>query len=125
MCIRDSPSKVERSAAYAIRYVAKNIVAAGLADQCEVQVAYAIGVAQPVSLLVNTAGTAKIAEEEIERLVREHFDLRPKAIIQMLDLLRPIYKNTAAYGHFGRDESDGFPWERTDKAEALRDAAGL
>ena len=140
MCIRDSggsahhgggafsgkdPSKVDRSAAYAIRYVAKNIVAAGLADQCEVQVAYAIGVAQPVSLLVNTAGTAKIAEEEIERLVREHFDLRPKAIIQMLDLLRPIYKNTAAYGHFGRDESDGFPWERTDKAEALRDAAGL
>jgi S-adenosylmethionine synthetase len=119
------PSKVDRSAAYAIRYVAKNIVAAGLADQCEVQVAYAIGVAQPVSLLVNTAGTAKIAEEEIERLVREHFDLRPKAIIQMLDLLRPIYKNTAAYGHFGRDESDGFPWERTDKAEALRDAAGL
>ena len=119
------PSKVDRSAAYAIRYVAKNIVAAGLADQCEVQVAYAIGVAQPVSLLVNTAGTSKIPEEEIERLVREHFDLRPKAIIQMLDLLRPIYKNTAAYGHFGRDESDGFPWERTDKAEALRDAAGL
>ena len=119
------PSKVDRSAAYAIRYVAKNIVAAGLADQCEVQVAYAIGVAQPVSLLVNTAGTAKIPEEEIERLVRAHFDLRPKAIIQMLDLLRPIYKNTAAYGHFGRDESDGFPWERTDKAEALRDAAGL
>ena len=119
------PSKVDRSAAYAIRYVAKNIVAAGLADQCEVQVAYAIGVAQPVSLLVNTAGTSKIPEEEIERLVREHFDLRPKAIIQMLDLLRPIYKNTAAYGHFGRNEADGFPWERTDKAAALRDAAGL
>ena len=105
--------------------MAKNIVAAGLADQCEVQVAYAIGVAQPVSLLVNTAGTSKIPEEEIERLVREHFDLRPKAIIQMLDLLRPIYKNTAAYGHFGRNEADGFPWERTDKAAALRDAAGL
>ena len=119
------PSKVDRSAAYAIRSVAKNIVAAGLADQCEVQVAYAIGVAQPVSLLVNTAGTSKIPEEEIERLVREHFDLRPKAIIQMLDLLRPIYKNTAAYGHFGRSEADGFPWERTDKAAALRDAAGL
>ena len=98
---------------------------AGLADRCEVQVAYAIGVAQPVSLLVNTAGTAKIPEEEIERLVRKHFDLRPKAIIQMLDLLRPIYKNTAAYGHFGRDESDGFPWERTDKADVLRDAAAL
>ena len=123
--MRFSLAKVDRSAAYAIRYVAKNIVAAGLADQCEVQVAYAIGVAQPVSLLVNTAGTSKIPEEEIERLVREHFDLRPKAIIQMLDLLRPIYKNTAAYGHFGRNEADGFPWERTDKAAALRDAAGL
>ena len=120
-----SASDFYKRQAYAIRYVAKNIVAAGLADQCEVQVAYAIGVAQPVSLLVNTAGTAKIPEEEIERLVRAHFDLRPKAIIQMLDLLRPIYKNTAAYGHFGRDESDGFPWERTDKADVLRDAAAL
>ena len=117
------PSKVDRSAAYAIRYVAKNVVAAGLADQCEVQVAYAIGVAEPVSLMVNTAGTSVVEEETIEKLVREHFDLRPKAIIEDLDLLRPIYRKTAAYGHFGQDED--FPWERTDKAAVLRDAAGL
>ena len=118
------PSKVDRSAAYAARYVAKNIVAAGLAERCEVQVAYAIGVAQPVSTLVNTFGTHKIPEEQIEALVREHFDLRPKAIIQNLDLLRPIYRNSAAYGHFGR-EDEGFHWERTDKAGILKDAAGL
>ncbi|MEO0367589.1 MAG: methionine adenosyltransferase [Pseudomonadota bacterium] len=118
------PSKVDRSAAYAGRYVAKNVVAAGLADKCEVQVAYAIGVAKPVSLMVNTFGTAKIAEEKIEALVAEHFDLRPKAIIQTLDLLRPIYKNSAAYGHFGRTESE-FKWEWTDKADVLKSAAGL
>ena len=118
------PSKVDRSAAYAGRYVAKNIVAAGLAERCEVQVAYAIGVAQPVSTLVNTFGTNKIPEEQIEALVKELFDLRPKAIIQTLDLLRPIFRATAAYGHFGREEAD-FTWERTDKAEALKDAAGL
>ena len=117
------PSKVDRSAAYAIRHVAKNVVAAGLADQCEVQVAYAIGVAEPVSLMVNTAGTSVVEEETIEKLVREHFDLRPKAIIEDLDLLRPIYRKSAAYGHFGQDED--FPWERTDKAAVLRDAAGL
>ncbi len=118
------PSKVDRSAAYMGRYVAKNIVAAGLADKCEVQVAYAIGVAQPVSLMVNTSGTAKIDESKIEELVREHFDLRPKAIIRDLDLLRPIYRQTAAYGHFGRTEDD-ITWEKTDKADALRAAAGL
>ncbi|NOZ11943.1 MAG: methionine adenosyltransferase [Gammaproteobacteria bacterium] len=118
------PSKVDRSAAYALRYVAKNVVAAGLADRCEVQVAYAIGVAQPVSLMVNTFGTGVIAETDIERLIAEHFDLRPKGIIQSLDLLRPIYRNTAAYGHFGRTEPE-FSWERTDKADILRDAAGL
>lgn len=118
------PSKVDRSAAYACRYVAKNIVAAGLADKCEVQVAYAIGVAKPVSLLVNTFGTSKISEAKIEALVAEHFDLRPKAIIAKLDLLRPIYTRTAAYGHFGRDEAE-FTWEATDKAAALRSAAGL
>ena len=118
------PSKVDRSAAYAGRYVAKNIVAAGLAEKCEVQVAYAIGVAQPVSVMVNTFGTGKIAEEKIEALVSEHFDLRPKGIVQSLDLLRPIYKASAAYGHFGRTE-DQFTWERTDKAEALKAAAGL
>ncbi|KAA3631373.1 MAG: methionine adenosyltransferase [Proteobacteria bacterium] len=117
------PSKVDRSAAYAMRYVAKNVVAAGLAERCEVQVAYAIGVAQPVSLMVNTFGTNAIDEERIEALIREYFDLRPKAIIQTLDLLRPIYRKTAAYGHFGRTEPE-FTWERTDKAEALRDAAG-
>ncbi len=118
------PSKVDRSAAYAMRYVAKNVVAAGLADQCEVQVAYAIGVAKPVSLMVNTFGTHVISEEQIEALVNEHFDLRPKAIIQELDLLRPIYRQTAAYGHFGRTEPE-ISWERTDKADLLRDAAGL
>jgi S-adenosylmethionine synthetase len=118
------PSKVDRSAAYAMRYVAKNVVAAGLADRCEVQVAYAIGVAEPVSLMVNTSGTAVIAEEKIEALIREHFDLRPKGIIEDLDLLRPIYRPSAAYGHFGRDDA-GFPWEKTDKAEALRAAAGV
>ena len=118
------PSKVDRSAAYAGRYVAKNIVAAGLADKCEVQIAYAIGVAQPVSLMVNTFGTGKIEEDHIEALVRRHFDLRPKGIIQTLDLLRPIYGKTAAYGHFGRDEPE-FTWEATDKAAALRADAGL
>ena len=118
------PSKVDRSAAYAMRYVAKNVVAAGLAEQCEAQVAYAIGVAEPVSLMVNTNGTAVIAEDQIEALIREHFDLRPKGIIEDLNLLRPIYRPTAAYGHFGRD-GEGFPWELTDKAAALREAAGL
>jgi S-adenosylmethionine synthetase len=118
------PSKVDRSAAYAGRYVAKNIVAAGLADKCEVQLAYAIGVAEPVSLMVNTYGTGKIDEENIAALVSEHFDLRPKAIIQTLDLLRPIYKQSAAYGHFGRNDVE-FPWEKTDKAAALKEAAGL
>jgi len=118
------PSKVDRSAAYAGRYVAKNVVAAGLADRCEVQVAYAIGVAKPVSLMVETFGTGKIADEKIVELIRAHFDLRPKAIITTLDLLRPIYSRTAAYGHFGRDEVD-FTWETTDKAAALRADAGL
>ena len=118
------PSKVDRSAAYAMRYVAKNVVAAGLAEKCEIQVAYAIGVARPVSLMIDTSGTAVIPEEDIEKLILEHFDLRPKAIIQELDLLRPIYRNTAAYGHFGRTEPE-FTWEHTDKAELLRDAAGL
>lgn len=118
------PSKVDRSAAYAGRYVAKNVVAAGLAERCEVQVAYAIGVAKPVSLMVNTFGTNKIDESKIEALVAEHFDLRPKAIIQNLELLRPIYRNTAAYGHFGRTEPE-YKWEATDKADALRAAAGI
>jgi S-adenosylmethionine synthetase len=113
------PSKVDRSAAYAARHVAKNLVAAGLADRCEVQVAYAIGVAKPVSLMVNTFGTGKITDERIVELIGAHFDLRPKGIIQALDLLRPIYRNTAAYGHFGRDEPD-FTWEATDKAQQLR-----
>jgi S-adenosylmethionine synthetase len=118
------PSKVDRSAAYAGRYVAKNIVAAGLANRCEIQVSYAIGVADPTSISVETFGTAKIPEERIAALVREHFDLRPYSIIQMLDLVRPIYRKTAAYGHFGREEPE-FTWERTDRAEALRNAAGL
>ncbi|WP_079435560.1 methionine adenosyltransferase [Zoogloea sp. LCSB751] len=118
------PSKVDRSGAYAGRYVAKNVVAAGLADRCEVQVAYAIGVAKPVSLMVETFGTGKIADEKIVELIQAHFDLRPKGIIAALDLLRPIYSRTAAYGHFGRDEAD-FTWENTDKAAALRAAAGL
>jgi S-adenosylmethionine synthetase len=118
------PTKVDRSAAYAGRYVAKNIVAAGLATKCLVQVAYAIGVARPVSLMVNTFGTGKISDERIAKLVEAHFDLRPKAIIQTLNLLRPIYTRTASYGHFGRDEPE-FTWEATDKAEELKSAAGL
>lgn len=116
------PSKVDRSAAYATRYVAKNIVAAGLASQCQVQIAYAIGVAEPVSIMVDTYGSGAISDDRIEALIAEHFDLRPKGIVQMLDLLRPIYRNTAAYGHFGRTELE-FTWERTDKADLLRDAA--
>ncbi len=118
------PTKVDRSAAYAARYVAKNIVAAGLADRVEVQVAYAIGVAHPLSVNVETFGTAKIADDKISALVSEHFDLRPGAIIRDLDLRRPIYRKTAAYGHFGRDDIE-FPWEKTDKAAALKKAAGL
>ena len=117
------PSKVDRSAAYAARHVAKNIVAAGLARKCEIQVAYAIGVARPVSVLVETFGTGRIADEKIAQLVQKHFDLRPKGIIQALDLLRPIYFKTAAYGHFGRDEPE-FTWEATDKAPALKADAG-
>lgn len=118
------PSKVDRSAAYAARYVAKNIVAAGLARQCEVQLSYAIGVAEPINITIYTEGTGVIADEAIAKLVREHFDLRPKGIINMLDLLRPIYSKTAAYGHFGRSEPE-FSWEATDKAAALRASAGL
>ena len=118
------PSKVDRSAAYAGRYVAKNIVAAGLADRCEIQVSYAIGVAEPTSISVDTFGTATISEARINDLIREHFDLRPKGLINMLDLKRPIYQATAAYGHFGREHPD-FSWEKIDKAEALRAAAGL
>jgi S-adenosylmethionine synthetase len=118
------PSKVDRSGSYAARYIAKNVVAAGLADRCEVQVAYVIGVADPVSLLVNTNGTGRIPEDEIEGLVREIFPLKPAAIIEALKLKRPIYKRTAAYGHFGRKHSD-FTWERTDRATQLRKAAGL
>jgi len=118
------PSKVDRSAAYAGRYVAKNVVAAGLAEKCEVQVAYAIGIARPVSLMVNTFGTGRVSDDRIVELIRAHFDLRPKAIIQTLDLLRPIYSKTATYGHFGRDEPE-FTWEHTDKAAALAADAGL
>jgi S-adenosylmethionine synthetase len=118
------PSKVDRSAAYAGRYVAKNIVAAGIASRCEVQVAYAIGVAKPVSLMVDTFGTGKISDEAIAKLVERHFDLRPRAIIHSLNLLRPIYAKTAAYGHFGRDEPE-FTWESIDKAAQLRDDAGI
>ena len=118
------PSKVDRSAAYAGRYVAKNIVAAGLASKCLVQISYAIGVAQPTSVMVSTYGTGKISDEKIAELVRTHFDLRPKGIVKMLNLLRPIYRKTAAYGHFGREEPE-FTWEATDKAAALRAAAGL
>lgn len=117
------PSKVDRSAAYAARHVAKNIVAAGLADRCEVQIAYAIGVAKPVSLMVDTFGTGKIPEEKIVKLIEKHFDLRPKGIIQTLNLLRPIYTKTAAYGHFGRDEPE-FTWEALDKVQALKADAG-
>ncbi|MGB0466427.1 MAG: methionine adenosyltransferase [Pontibacterium sp.] len=128
------PSKVDRSAAYAGRYVAKNIVAAGLADRCEIQVSYAIGVAEPTSVAINTFGTGKLSDDKIIRLVREHFDLRPYAITRMLDLLHPMYQATAAYGHFGRDPYEmtvngetftAFTWERTDKADLLRGAAGL
>ncbi|MDO4698558.1 MAG: methionine adenosyltransferase [Pasteurellaceae bacterium] len=116
------PSKVDRSAAYAARYVAKNIVAAGLADRCEIQLSYAIGVAEPTSIMVETFGTGKVANDVLVKLVREFFDLRPYGLIQMLDLIRPIYRETAAYGHFGREH---FPWEKTDKAAELRAAAGL
>jgi S-adenosylmethionine synthetase len=118
------PSKVDRSAAYAGRYVAKNIVAAGLAERCQIQVSYAIGVAKPTSVMVTTFGTGKISDEKLAQIVGEVFDLRPKGIVQMLDLLRPIYRKTAAYGHFGREEPE-FTWERTDKVQALRAAAGL
>jgi S-adenosylmethionine synthetase len=118
------PTKVDRSAAYAARWAAKNIVAAGLADRCEIQVAYAIGVAHPLSVNVETFGTGRIPDELIADLVLQHFDLRPGAIIRDLKLRRPIYRQTAAYGHFGRDDLD-LPWERTDRAEALRDAAGI
>ena len=118
------PSKVDRSAAYAARYVAKNVVAAGLADRCEIQVSYAIGVAEPTSIYVETFGTGRLPDEKISALIRAHFDLRPYGLIQMLDLIRPIFRSTAAYGHFGREEPE-FTWERTDKAEILRDAAGL
>jgi len=118
------PTKVDRSAAYAARYIAKNIVASGIADECEIQFAYAIGVARPVSVMVDTFGTGKISDEKITELVNEVFDLRPAAIIRDLDLRRPIYKATAAYGHFGRNDA-GFPWENTDKAEILRSKAGI
>ncbi len=118
------PSKVDRSAAYAGRYVAKNIVAAGLADKCEIQVSYAIGVAEPTSITIDTFGTGKKSDREIEQLVRKHFDLRPRGIVEMLDLIRPIYQKTASYGHFGREDAD-FTWEATDKAEALKADAGL
>ena len=118
------PSKVDRSAAYAARYVAKNIVAAGLARQCQIQVSYAIGVARPINVTIYTEGTGAIPDEKIAQLVQQHFDLRPKGIVQMLDLLRPIYAKTAAYGHFGREEPE-FSWEATDKAALLREAAGL
>ena len=118
------PSKVDRSAAYAGRYVAKNIVAAGLADRCEVQVSYAIGVAEPTSITINTFGTGKIAQDKLEALVGEHFDLRPVGLVNMLNLIRPIYQPTAAYGHFGR-ETPEFTWEHTDLADTLRDAAGI
>jgi S-adenosylmethionine synthetase len=113
------PSKVDRSAAYAARYVAKNVVAAGLASRCQIQVSYAIGVARPTSVMVTTFGTGKISDEKLSQLVQKHFDLRPKGIVQMLDLLRPIYEKTAAYGHFGREEPE-FSWEKTDKAAALK-----
>jgi len=118
------PTKVDRSAAYAARYVAKNVVAAGLADRCEVNVAYAIGVAHPVSIAVSTFGTERISPDRIEELVRKHFDLRPAAILRDLDLRRPIFEKTASYGHFGRDDHD-FSWERVDRADELRKAGGL
>ena len=118
------PSKVDRSACYMCRYVAKNIVTAGLSDKCEVQVAYAIGVAKPVSLMVNTFGTNKISEDEIETLVNKHFDMRPAEIVKQLNLKRPIYQKTAAYGHFGRNKPE-FTWEKTDKADLLKKDANL
>jgi S-adenosylmethionine synthetase len=118
------PSKVDRSAAYAARYVAKNIVAAGLAERCEIQVSYAIGVAEPTSISVNCFGTASIEEDRLVEIIRGHFDLRPYGLVRMLDLIKPIFRKTAAYGHFGREDPD-FSWEKTDKAEALREAAGL
>jgi S-adenosylmethionine synthetase len=118
------PSKVDRSASYMARYVAKNVVAAGIADKCEVQLAYAIGVAEPVSVMINTFGTGRINSNDIARIVREEFDMRPRAIIETLDLLRPIYRKTAAYGHFGRSEAD-FTWEKTDRIDSLRKRAGL
>ena len=117
------PTKVDRSAAYATRYVAKNIVAAGLADRCEIQIAYAIGTANPVSIMVDTFGTGRVSEDDLVSLIHEHFDLRPAAIIRDLDLRRPIYRKTAAYGHFGRTDIDA-PWEAIDKAEMLRNAVG-
>ena len=118
------PSKVDRSAAYAARYVAKNVVAAGLADRCEIQVSYAIGVAEPTSVRFKTFGTEKVGQEEIIQLVGDNFDLTPYGIMGMLDLLQPIYEKSAAYGHFGR-EDDGFPWEKTDKAEDLKAQSSL
>jgi S-adenosylmethionine synthetase len=118
------PSKVDKSGCYMARYIAKNVVAAGLADQCEIQISYVIGVAQPVSVMVNTFGTGKMSDGKLLELVKKHFDLRPKAIISHLDLLRPIYRKTAVFGHFGRDDSD-FTWERTDRAEILRKDAGI
>jgi S-adenosylmethionine synthetase len=118
------PSKVDRSAAYASRYVAKNIVAAGLANRCEIQVSYAIGVAEPTSISVETFGTGVLDQDRLVELIREHFDLRPRGLVTMLDLLKPGYKSTAAYGHFGREDSN-FSWERTDKADILRESAGL
>jgi S-adenosylmethionine synthetase len=118
------PSKVDRSAAYVARYVAKNIVAAGIAERCEIQLSYAIGVAEPTSISVETFGTGKISNTEIVKIIREHFELRPKGLIKMLDLNRPIYRNTAAYGHFGREDLE-LSWEKTDKAAALKAAAGI
>ena len=117
------PSKVDRSAAYLARYIAKNLVAANIAERCEIQLSYAIGVAEPTSISVETFGTGKISNEKAVSLIREHFELKPKGLISMLDLLRPIYRNTAAYGHFGREEKE-FTWEKTDKAEVLKDHAG-
>jgi S-adenosylmethionine synthetase len=116
------PSKVDRSAAYAARYVAKNLVAAGLAERCEIQISYAIGVARPTSVSANSFGTGRVSDERLAEIVQAHFDLRPRGLVEMLDLLRPMYRRTASYGHFGRDE---FPWERLDRVEALRDAAGV
>ena len=118
------PTKVDRSGAYMARYIAKNIVAAGIATKAEVQIAYAIGIAEPLSILVETGGTSKIAHEKLVKMIRDHFDLKPRAIIEKLNLRRPIYKKTAAYGHFGRNDKD-FTWEATDMAETLRKAAGL